>query len=499
MKLADTLHRLFGAPSSKSTKPARPARRTRSHRLTLESLEKREVFSTDLLSAFAYGNEVGQTSPMDIAADAAGNSYVSGWFAGTVDFDPLAAHADNSDLLTALGFQDGFIAKYAPDDSLLWALRIGGDSALTSGGIAGDSANSIQVDTSGNLYVAGSFNSATADFGSQTLTPVGARDGFVMKLNSSGTVQWVNPLGGVNNDQGLGVGVDGSGNVYALNYRHDTDSAKWGIDVLKFSSNGTAQWVKSVNTGSSIADMSVDSAGNVFVAGFFSNTSRTVDFDPGPKTNNQLTGGLGQGSYVLKLNTQGNFGWVSVFKGQANSYSWASEVAVDSNGNVIVGGLYSGTVDFNPGTATKYVTGDGAYVTKLNRNGGLVWVKTMESTDSTGVSGLAVDSANNIYAVGSFTGTTDFDPSAGTAARTSAGSMDGYVLNLTSAGAFGWVETFDGTGEDRAMGVAVDGNQTVHVAGFFYGSVDFDSGPVSNVLTASNTYRSGYRLRLRRS
>jgi hypothetical protein len=311
-------------------------------------------------------------------------------------------------------------------------------------------------------------------------------------------VQWANRLGGELADQGLGVGVDGSGNVYALNYRHDTDSAKWGIDVLKFSSNGATLWARSVNTGSSIADMSVDNAGNVFVAGGFSNSSRTVDFDPGPKTNNQLTGGTGQGSYVLKLNTQGNFGWVSVFKGQANSYSWAHEVAVDNNGNIIVGGLYSGTVDFNPGSATNYVSGEGAYVTKLNKSGGLVWVKTMESTDNTYVAGLAVDSANNIYAVGYFSGTTDFDPSAGTATRTTAGSLDGYVLNLTSAGAFGWVETFGGTGHDRVTGVAVDGSQTLHVAGFFSGSVDFDSGPDSNELTASGTYYNGFRLRLRR-
>jgi hypothetical protein len=499
MKLANALNRLFRAPSNNIERLSKPTRRARPRKLSVEALERREVFSTDLLSAFAYGNDVGQTATMDIAADAAGNSYISGYFSGTVDFDPLATHSDNSDVLTARGVKDAFVAKYAPDDSLLWAIRMGGDSLIgADSGNLSDSANSIQVDASGNIYVVGTFNSETADFGSTTLTPLGARDGFVMKLNASGTVQWANRMGGELNDQGLGVGVDGSGNVYALNSRPDTDSTKTGIDVLKFSSNGTALWVKSVNTGSSFADMSVDSAGNVFIGGGFSTTSRTVDFDPGPKTNNQLAGGTGQGSYVLKLTTQGNFGWVSVFKGQPSSYSWASEVAVDSNGNIIVGGLYRGTVDFNPGSATKYVSGGGAYVTKLNKSGGLVWVKTMETTDTTGVAGLTVDSANNIYAAGYFFGTTDFDPSAGTATRTSAGGRDGYVLNLTSAGAFGWVETFGGTGNDCTMGVAVDGSQTLHVAGYFSGSVDFDSGPDSNELTAGGTYLNGFRLRLRR-
>ena len=84
---------------------------------------------------------MGQTSPWDIAADASGNSYISGGFAGTVDFDPLATHADNSDVLTARGISDAFIAKYAPDDSLLWALRMGGDSEVGEGGGSIDSAN----------------------------------------------------------------------------------------------------------------------------------------------------------------------------------------------------------------------------------------------------------------------------------------------------------------------------------------------------------------------
>ena len=73
-----------------------------------------------------------------------------------------------------------------------------------------------------------------------------------MKLNAGGTVQWANRFGGVLTDTGLGVGVDGSGNVYALSSRSDADNAKTGIDVRKFSSNGTALWAKSVYTGHSL-------------------------------------------------------------------------------------------------------------------------------------------------------------------------------------------------------------------------------------------------------
>lgn len=500
MKLAHTLHRLFRVPSNNIVKPSMRIRRTRPCKLTLESLERREVFSTDLLSAFALGNETGQSAQLDIAVDSAGNSYVSGYFAGTVDFDPSTTHLGDTDILTSRGVKDAYVAKYAPDDSLLWALRMGGDSEIgaESGGVS-DSASSIDVDANQNVYVVGHYL-GTADFGANILTTGGDRDNFAMKLNSAGAVQWVNRFGGNANDQGLSVDVDGIGNVYALGYRHDLDSSKWGVDIKKLSPGGSTLWTKSINTGTSTADLTVDNAGNVFIAGQFSNSGgRSTDFDPGSKTNYQSTGGTGQAGYVLSLSTQGAFSWVSVFKGQVNSYSAATDINLDNQGNLVVGGYYSGSVDFNPGSGTTLLSGKGAFVTKLNKNGGLAWARSLDSLDTTGVHGLTVDSADGIYVAGYFAGTTEFDPGSGTVSRTSAGGLDGYLLNLTSAGDFGWVETFGGIGQDRVTAVFVDSSNKVYLAGYFMGNVDFNPSIDSFYLNTFGTHFNGFRLRLRRS
>ena len=98
----------------------------------------------------------------------------------------------------------------------------------------------------------------------------------------------------------------------------------------------------------------------------------SVDFDPGSKTNWQSSGVSGPASYVLNLNSQGNFRRVSVFQSSAASSSVATDVALDSGGNTVVGGYYGGPVDFNPGSGITRLSSGGAYVTKLNQNGGLV-------------------------------------------------------------------------------------------------------------------------------
>lgn len=87
-------------------------------------------------------------------------------------------------------------------------------TALASaGGTSYDEGNGIAVDASGNVYVTGSYN-GTATFGTTTKTSAGGEDIFVAKYNSSGVLQWVQSAGGTSEDWGNGIAVDGSGNVY---------------------------------------------------------------------------------------------------------------------------------------------------------------------------------------------------------------------------------------------------------------------------------------------
>jgi hypothetical protein len=186
---------------------------------------------------------------------------------------------------------------------------------------------------------------------------------------------------------------------------------------------------------------------------------------------------------------------------QSGAFSSANSVAIDSSENVFVGGSYSGSVDFKPGSGTFMLPTVGrSYITKLNSSGGLVWARALESDTSMTVYGLAVDAAGAIYATGAFHGTVDFDPGAGTYSRTTAGKGDAYVVKLTSAGDFSWAETFGAAEDDYGFGITVDTTGAVRIGGSFRGTVDFDPDPLAtHLLTGSETLQNGYLLKLLQS
>ncbi len=106
-----------------------------------------------------------------------------------------------------------------------------------------------------------------------------------------------------------------------------------------------------------------------------------------------------------------------------------------------------------------------------------LWAKQVTSTDPVQAFNVALDSSGNVYAVGRFEGTADFDPGAGTANLTSAGDKDMFVLKLDSDGNYIWALQLGGTGNDRGRGVVVDDFGNIYVTGYFTGTADVDPGP----------------------
>jgi hypothetical protein len=470
----------------------------------METLEDRTVPTVTLGTALSVGHELGSSTALDVAADAAGNSYMVGSFSGTTDFDPSHTLPGNADILTARGTQDGYIAKYAPDNSLLWVRRMGGDNTVVDHNL--DSTTDVAVDASGNVYIAGNFF-GSADFGATTLVSSDpASDGFVAKLSPNGTFQWAIRWGQAGTDTTLGLAVDSSGYVYTLEriwYGGSTENAT--LNIFKFRSNGAVVWTDSIVTGGIFGgDMALDTSGNVYVGADF---HTVTDFDPGPKTYyvSAAVSNFFESGFVLKLTTAGKFAWVSPFVGRTigsdSGYSYVQSIALDGSGNVLAGGGYSGPVDFNPGSGTTVLpTGGRAFITKLNSSGGLIWANALESDNFINMAGLAVDTAGSIYATGAFNGTVDFDPGAGTSSKTTAGGNDIFVMKLNSSGNFSWAETFGSTGSDSGSGIAVDPSGTIHLAGSYRGSVDFDPDPLNSYwLTNPGDFSNAFLVLLRQS
>jgi len=111
------------------------------------------------------------------------------------------------------------------------------------------------------------------------------------------------------------------------------------------------------------------------------------------------------------------------------------------------------------------------------------WVDDLTNTQSTGnsqVSRMTTDKQNNIYVVGYFNGTVDFDPSAGVKNLTSVGAYDVFVAKYKQDGTLIWAESMGGNGDNEGEGIVVDKDGNISVTGY-YGSPVFDADPGTGV------------------
>jgi hypothetical protein len=113
------------------------------------------------------------------------------------------------------------------------------------------------------------------------------------------------------------------------------------------------------------------------------------------------------------------------------------------------------------------------------------WAKSMGGSQDEKGYNVAFDSQGNVYAVGQFSGTADFDPGAGTFNLTSLGATDIFVVKLNAIGGLIWAKQMGGSSNDYAHGLAVDASGNVHVTGYFYSLADFDPGPGTVAFTAA--------------
>jgi hypothetical protein len=324
-----------------------------------------------------------------------------------------------------------------PDDAVYrWAKQFGG--GVGTGGYDA----SVTTDALGNVYTTGSFI-GTLDFdpgaGVANLTSAGSNDIYISKLDSDGNYVWAKRIGGGGYDVPQSIAIDSLGNVYTIG---------------------------SFNPAN----------------GFF---SETVDFDPGVGVANLTS--LYTDIFISKLDSDGNYVWAKRIGG--NSGDSGSSLAIDSLDNVYITGGFNGTVDFDPGAGVANLTSAGSndiYISKLDSDGNYVWAKSIDHSSYSRPS-VAIDSYANLYTIGSFSGTVDFDPGAGVANLTSLGGEDIFISKLDSDGNYIWAKTLGGEVDDFASSLVIDSLDNVYTTGLFNGTVDFDPGAgVANLTSAGN-------------
>jgi len=375
---------------------------------------------------FTWAKQFGGTSYEDgraIVLDAADNIYTTGNFSGTVDFDPGAG----TFTLTSLGAEDIFVSKLDGAGNFMWAKQLGGTGS--------DFGLGIDLDAAGNVYVSGSFN-GTADFdpGIATFTLISAslEDVFISKLNPAGNFVWAKQLGGIYTDWGRAIVVDAPGNVYT--------------------------------TGS---------------------FGGTADFDPGPGIFNLNAAGVFD-IFISKIDAAGNFVWAKSMGGI--SYDEGRSIFLDVTGNVYTTGNFQNIADFDPDGGTYNLTSNGGsydvFVSKLDVSGNFVWAKQWGGTSFDWGHDIAVDAGGNVYTCGSFNGTPDFDPGAGTFTLTSAGSNDVFVSKLDASGNLLWAKQWGAAASDNGNSIDLDALSNIYITGQFQNTFDVDPGAGTFTLTS---------------
>lgn len=436
-------------------------------------------FSQDLNWAISVGDE-NSDGGRAVVVDSVGNSYVTGSFNGTADFDPSSATFN----LSTTGLSDVFIAKYDPDGNFLWAKKMGG--------LYWDFATAIALDTAGNIFITGAYRN-TCDFdpgiGVANITSNGWYSIFIAKYDNDGNYQWVHGIGGLANDIGMGIKTDIHGSVYATGQFRSavdfdpsdeehilTSQGNNETYLVKFDSNGIFQWAHSF--GNTLYDsgngLIIDSEDNVFLTG---NYQGWVDFDPSEDTASLSSNG-NQDIFIAKYSSSGEYLW-------AKSIGWwdgetGNSVALDHEGNLLVTGRFGdsgGAIDFDPGPDSSMLLCQGyndVFIAKYDTDGNHIWSKSIGAEeDDTGYS-IDCDDQGNVFIGGNFKDTVDFDPGPGNYSLISAGDFDIFIMQLNSYGEFIWARAIGSIGWDRCTGIDIVGDGKLMLTGFYEYTVDFD-------------------------
>jgi hypothetical protein len=420
----------------------------------------------------------------DIAVDAAGNAYVTG-FTDSVDFPTARARQ-----ASAGGSGDVFVAKLnAAGTALAYSTSIGGSGMDMGLGIA--------VDARGNAYVTGytessNFPTAAAWQPAHAGGPAGAyRDAFVSKLNASGSaLGYSSYLGGADEDIGIAVAVDATGHACVTG---ETRSSNFptlaprqgahggGVDafISRFNSAGSAL-VYSTYLGGSGHDsgqaIAVDGTGDAYVAGY--STSSNFPTTAGL----QATNAGATDAFVAKLAAAGS-AWRYVTYLGGNHADVVTAIAVDGTGAAYIAGQTASS-NFPTAAARQPALGGGindAFVSKLNPAGTALAYSTYlgGNGDFESANGIAVDRAGNAYVTGG-TDSTNFPTAAQTMGNQPAD--DAFVTRFNTAGAMTYGSYLGGGSVDSGRGIALDAAGNSYVVGDTE-SVDF---PTVHPMQAAN-------------
>jgi hypothetical protein len=451
------------------------------------------------------------------APDSQGNTYEAGYYSGTATFGAF--------VLGPVSDREIFVARRNAAGVYQWAVRASSSATMRL--------DAFQVDASGGMVLAGSFDGGTASFGPYALTNAHAGipnaysrpDVFVAKISSAGTWQWAVRAGGGTQtgafDLVTDLQLDGAGNAYVsgtfngptaqfgttvlTNLGQGLNADRTDVFVAKLNAAGAWQWA--VQGGGPGNDgnpfLAFTAQGDLLVTGYMYNITATF----GTVSISNPTGG----AFVAKLSSAGAWQWATSNNGNdpCGNTNIGTRAVVDGSGNIYVMGSFNSRIaNFGTTTLTNAIgpqptsscsAPSDMFVAKLDANGSWQWAVRGGGEGSDGNAAVAVDAVGNVYMTGYFGG---YAPSQfGTTALYNVSALyynsngngfkypDIYVAKVNAAGVFQWAVSAGGNGSDYPGGIAIDAAGCLTITGNFgrpgasFGSLTLVSATGSNLLT----------------
>jgi hypothetical protein len=375
------------------------------------------------------------------------------------------------------GTSDAFVVAYTSSGAALWTAKISS--------IGTDTGNSVTVDTNGNIYVSGmgGNNEATSTISAYnangtpfatTLTNVLYGEGFIVKYNTTGAVQWIARIGTSDIDSAHKVTTDSNGNVYVVGKYGSGTATAYNADktpfsttlpntgsysdafIIKYNSNGFVQWFARIATPSGrdffvpeSGGVVTDSDGNVYIAGQKGSSIMTAFNANGSSFATTLPNNNdSDDTFIVKYNSSGNVQWITRMAGNVSDVPYG--LATDSSGNVYVGGVYDNatlTLYNSDGTPFSRTFPNNyhanGYIAKYNSSGFVQWGVYIGNADHTAdtVYGICTDSSGNVYVTGTYNQSGLIRNSDGTEYLTmqNSGTGNAYVAKYDPNGNAQWV------------------------------------------------------------
>jgi hypothetical protein len=255
---------------------------------------------------------------------------------------------------------DAWVVKLSSSGDIQWQKVLGGSTGC-------DFANVILPTPDGGYMIAGHTDSHDGDITSIA----GERDVWIVKLNSSGAIQWQKTIGGDKSDyaysfQSTSDGYILAGYTYSNNgdvFGNHGDADAW---IVKLSNSGTIQWQKSLGGSNEEIARSIQPTpdGGYIVAGSAKSNNGDVSGNHG-----------GSDAWIIKLSSSGTIQWQKSLGGSYEEIARSVQSTTDG-GYIITGSAVStnGDISNNHG-------GQDAWIVKLNSNGAIQWQRSIGGTN----------------------------------------------------------------------------------------------------------------------